>query len=151
MNYKKLFDVLIFGLIILNLCLSAYLIYDQNKIDFLCVAGQGCDFVQNSSYASLFGIKLVYISIFAFLFLLVLLFINEKWFLLATILGTILAIYFICLQLFVLKAICSTCFVVDFTMIGIFILSLIRFFAFKNKEKKVVKKNIKKGKSKKKK
>jgi len=151
MNFKKIFSVVIFALIILNLCLSAYLIYDSQKIDYLCVAGQSCDFVQNSSYASLFEIKLIYISVFAFLFLLVLFFINEKWFLLATIVGTILAIYFISIQLFILKAICSTCFVVDFTMIGIFILSIIRYFVFKNKKKQIAKKNVKQKKSKKKK
>ena len=141
-NTKKIFWIIIFILIIVEICLSTYLIYDAQKIDYLCIAGETCDFVQNSSYAYLFGVKLIYISIFAFLFLLVTFIFSKSIFALVSLIGACAAIYFISIQLFVLKAICSTCMIVDSTMILIGILAILYYFIFE-------KKRIKKEKSKK--
>ena len=134
MIFRRLLWLIIFVSIILNLVLSAYLIYEQNKIDFLCVEGSTCTSVQNSSYAYLFCIKLVYISIFVFLFLLVLFLISEILSLFAGFIGSCFAIYFIAIQIFVLKQICSTCLIIDLMTILIFIVMIIRYSIKKHKK-----------------
>ncbi len=148
---KKIFWLIIFLLIILELCLSVYLIYESQTLGNLCVAGQGCDLVQSSSYAYLFGIKLMYIAIFAFLFLMTLFIFSEPLFVLASIIGAAFAFYFISLQLFVLKQICSTCVVIDSTMILIAILGIIGYFTLKKKimnKRKIINKKKKSKKQK---
>lgn len=130
---KKVFWIIIFILIIAELFLSAYLVYDSMQLKTVCIAGEECDLVQTSQYAYLFGIKLIYISIFAFISLLVLFIISNKYFLYATIIGALFAIYFIYIQLFVLHLICSTCMIIDSIMILILIFSLIRFFMLSKK------------------
>ena len=148
---KKILWAICFLLIIFELGLAVYLTYESNTFGNLCVAGKGCDLVQNSSYAYLFGIKLAYIAIVAFVFLLITFFFSKKIFALVSIIGSLFAIYFISIQLFVLKHICSTCILIDSTMIVISILAIVYYFLYEHKAKKETVKKLsnKKNKSKK--
>ena len=147
---KIILPIIIFLLILCQIGLAIYLIYESNvSFGNVCVVGQSCDFVQNTSYGTLFGIKLAYLSIFAFVFLGLVYFVNRYLFLISTIIGFLFAVYFISIQFFVLKEICSTCFVIDWGMVGITILAVINFFVNKKENKqatrKIVKTKIKKS------
>ena len=113
-----------------------YFIYqDQVKSENeFCVIGEDCEYVQQSTYGELFEIKIIYYSLVAFVGLLILFFINEKIYLLASIVGVVFSIYLIGVQLFVLKQICINCMIVDVSMIIILILSLFLFYNKNNKK-----------------
>jgi uncharacterized membrane protein len=143
-SYKKILPIVLILLIILQIGLSAYLIYEANTSAYICVVGQSCDYVQNTQYGTMFGIKLAYLSIFAFVFLGIMFFVNRYLFLISAIVGSLFAIYFISIQLFVLKQICSTCMLLDGTMIIIAILAIINFVVNKNEKKQANKKSGKK-------
>jgi|GEM_PF-1014594 len=137
---RNILIYLIFVLLIIEIIFAAYLIYDSSKAITLCVVGESCDSVQNTQYGYLFGIKLAYLSIFAFTFLALIYFVNKILFLLSTFVGFAFAIYFIIVQLFVLKEICSTCMIIDFIMVAISILATINFILIrKKKDKKKIK------------
>lgn len=125
---KKLFlNWLIFVLIILEIVLSASLVYQSRQGSNLCLVGNpvSCNEVQNSSYNDIFGIKITYLAFFYFFTLLILYLSKEKWFLVCAALGTLGALYFLFIQLFVLKTVCSTCLLVDGMMMVILVLSLV--------------------------
>ena len=124
------FKGLILFLIIANITLSSYIIYtDLTGKEGLCLTGQDCKIVQNSSYSSIFGIKLSYFGLISFIILLIIfiLYIKNKvnllLFKLVTFLGVLFAFYFLYLQIFVIKAICSTCLTIASIAIIIFFLS----------------------------
>ena len=127
-NIKK--AILFFS--VLALFLSIYIAYETASNSQICVIGKGCSVVQNSEYNALFGIKLAYLGLIAFIVLLLISLLvhkkrlSEKYFTLSTILGSIFAIYFIFLQVFIIKALCSSCLAIDSIMIIIFILELLR-------------------------
>lgn len=133
---KGILSIIIILLIVVEIVLSIYLLYDSAKSLTLCIVGESCGFVQNSIYGSIFGIKLGYFAIVAFVILLAMKFINKKLFLILSALGASIAIYYISIQLFVLKAICSSCIIIDSIMLVIFALALIQFFGEKNSKKK---------------
>jgi len=137
MNRKiTLGSVIILILIILELFLSSYLAYQTLTSSDTCLIGQQsqCQEVQNSSYGKLFGIKLAYLAVFAFLILLILYFTNQELFFLAAIFGAGASAYFILLQWFVLKQQCSTCLVIDGMMILIFLSAGIKRLVKRRKE-----------------
>lgn len=142
-NYKKYLPIVLFLLIFIQIGLSAYLIYESNTSGYICVVGESCDYVQNTQYGTMFGIKLAYLAIFAFVFLGLIYFVNRYLFLASSIVGALFSIYFISIQLFVLKQICSTCMLLDGTMIIIVILAIINFFVNKNDKKQITKKKVK--------
>ncbi len=129
MEYKK---GLILILIIANIFLSSYLVYqDITKIDGFCLTGQGCKIVQTSEYSSLFGIKLAYLGLSFFILSLVIYLltlnnkIKKKYFLAISSISALFALYFLFLQFFIIKALCSTCLAIDIFAIIIFITSLL--------------------------
>ena len=120
---------LIFILIIANIVLSIFAVYQEYNGFSFCITGKGCEKVQNSEYSSILGIKLGWLGTLAFTALLIIYYLTynkkltQKLYISAISLGAILAIYFIYLQLFVIKAICSTCITLDFITIIISIAS----------------------------
>ncbi|MBI2003864.1 vitamin K epoxide reductase family protein [Candidatus Pacearchaeota archaeon] len=93
----------------------------------------GCNAVQNSKYASFFGINNSIYGIFIFAMLSILTFsqmqkpIKNKQLLIdsAVILGFIIALYFIFLQIFILKTFCKYCLIIDGLMILAFLLVIL--------------------------
>ena len=132
MEIKKILLSLIIILIIFEIIMSIYLIYlDRTRITGMCVLGSHCDQVQDSKYGSILGMKLPYLALISFIFLLFLFFVNKKMFFSGSVLGTLFAVYLIVLQLFVLKQICINCMIIDSSMIIIFVLSLVFAIKFK--------------------
>src|SRR3989344_1892701 len=128
MEYKK---GLILILILVNIVLSFYLIYeDITGKTGICLTGTGCQTVQNSTYSSILGIKLSFLGVIASLSLLVLFILNHKKkiskiiFPIVACLGALFGLYFLFLQFFIIKAICSTCLAIDASTIVIALLSL---------------------------
>ena len=121
----------IWVLILAEVLLAAYQVYlDFNHPDF-CLMGQGCQVVKNSIYGSILGIKVSVIGLFAFLALLaIFLFMDShihmpKLFVLANVIGLVMAAYFLYLQFFVLKAVCSFCLFSDGLMFVIAPLAIV--------------------------
>lgn len=127
-------------LIIFNIILSGVLIYNSHYGNQICLTGGDCAEVQNSQYSQLFGIKLTNLGIIAFVLLLGLyiLYIKktnlylEKLFLIASVLGGLMALYFIYIQFVLIGKICSNCMIIDSFAIIISILSLYDFKKKKN-------------------
>ncbi|MFA6461996.1 MAG: vitamin K epoxide reductase family protein [Candidatus Woesearchaeota archaeon] len=121
-------DWTILVLVLLEVILSGVLVYQNLNSSTPCLLGQPtrCSDVQGSSYGTLFGIKLPYLALFAFIGLLVTYFINSEVFFLGTIIGAAASAYLILVQIFVLKEACSTCLMIDSTMIVLFVTSGIR-------------------------
>ncbi len=86
--------------------------------------GQGCGTVQDSKYASTFGVKNSYIGLFVYAFLSIVIFSHirrprkRKKLLvdIGVIVGAVTALYFLYLQQFVLEQFCTYCLIVDFGM-----------------------------------
>jgi len=115
-------------LLFVNIILSAYLIYSESKTQGFCIIGSTCETVQNSEYAYLLGIPVVWIGLISFTILLILFYLKENhnvlsWiYNIGIIIAGIYAFYFIAIQAFVIKKLCSTCMIVDtLTIIASFI------------------------------
>lgn len=127
MQHKHL-HYLLLGLILIEVLLTAYLVYEGSSA--LCIAGSDCASVQSSAYGTLFGVKLTVFGFVMFTLLLLLFLVTERYpqastlFLYSTGAGALLAIYFISLQFFVLQKICSSCLMIDILSIIIFITTL---------------------------
>jgi uncharacterized membrane protein len=130
MNSKKILFIILIVLMVFEILISSYLIYeDKTKpVASVCIMGSSCESVQTSVYGKIFGIKLPYYALGAFSLLLLLFFISKKLYYAGTITGSLCSLYLIVIQLFVLKQICSTCMLIDITMFSILVLS---FFYFK--------------------
>ena len=130
MKYKILLIIFIASLMV-----SAILTFSNTGNSDFCGINEkeNCNAVQNSKYASLFGISNSVYGIFIFLILSILTFSQmqkpkeNKQLLIdsAVILGFIIAIYFIYLQIFVIKALCKYCLVVDGAMVLAFFLVIL--------------------------
>ena len=135
-NIKK---ILLLILLLIALVSSAILSF--KPLSEICNVEEGCDLVQNSSYAYTFGIKNSFfgVGIFGFLSILALIQIfrhsgkMEEFLKFSLILGSAAAIYFLILQIFVLKAYCKYCIVVDLSVI----LALLVIYSPKRKIKLV--------------
>jgi uncharacterized membrane protein len=128
MSLKKGINKVLLALILIEIILTAILVFqDLTNQDGFCVAG-GCDSVQNSVYGKIFGVKLSVFGLASFLILLLIFIyerkIKEDTFLTLSTIGAAFATYFIYLQAFTLKQICSVCIVIDSTAILIFLLAL---------------------------
>jgi uncharacterized membrane protein len=136
MDKKVFLNWTIMVLIVLELVLAASLSYKAAYNQNLCLFGEQikCSDVQNSSYGSLFGIKVSYIALLGFVGLLALFLIDELFFFIATFIGALGAAYFITIQVFVLKQTCSTCLLLDSTMILILVLVITNHFIKKEKK-----------------
>lgn len=118
MKYKRIINITIILLILFEILLSAYLIYEDNKkVSNICMIGNNCESVRDSSYGQIWGIKLPYYALFAFIILLLCYPFYKRIFFIGTVIGGLAALYLIIIQLFILKQICSLCMIVDITMI----------------------------------
>jgi len=133
MNKKIFLSWTIMVLIVLEMVLSMSLAYQEISNSDLCVVGEpkSCASVQDSIYGKIFGIKLPYWALLAFMVLLTLYLTKENLFLAATILGGGMAIYLISVQFFILKQACSTCLLIDGTMVLILIITVVNRFVKK--------------------
>lgn len=134
MEYRK---GLIWILLAVEIFLCLFLIYGYTTEKTFCLTGQGCDLVQNSQYANMFGMKLGYMGLIAFS-LLTLTYtlaykslIQYRLYLFMTILGAVFVAYFLYIQFVVIGALCSTCLIIDSIMIIIAIISM--FTPFKRR------------------
>jgi len=124
---KYLFLIIFF---LISLISSMVLIGDTSEI---CDPGKGCDLVQNSPYASTFGIKNSVYGLFIFSFLIIILFLQLKreskmrniTLKIGVFSGFLVALYFIYLQAYVINAWCKYCMIVDTIMIASMIILLI--------------------------
>lgn len=138
MEYRK---GLLFILILLEVALALFMVYENSSGTDICASGKSCGAVQNSIYGQIFGIKLTELAVIAFvaLFIVYYLVYREKvhynFFVLCTLVGAGMAIYFISLQLFVLHEICSNCMIVDGIAIVIFVVSIIEFWYVRKNSK----------------
>lgn len=116
MNKKK---ILIISIIIINLVLSFYLVYTNEKSGGICIIGESCSEVQSSEYGKLLGIPLSKIGVISFAVLLIIYLLKEKYnflkqvFSTLVVIGGLFALYFLSIQAFILKQFCSTCIVID--------------------------------------
>lgn len=106
-----------------QLLLSAYLMYEKAQSAVFCVVGQSCDAVQQSAYGTLWGFDVSMLGLIAFGLLLITYVTqhhhryNRRLYLMGIAFGVIGALYFIGIQAFVLRAYCSTCMVIDVSML----------------------------------
>ncbi|MEK6933723.1 MAG: vitamin K epoxide reductase family protein [Nanoarchaeota archaeon] len=120
---KNLFISIIFLFIALEIFLTAYLSFISGNDSYLCSTLGSCLEVQESIYGKFLGAKVAVlglISFIIFLFLYIFSIMNKKFkiiYLIASILGALIAIYFIFIQIFILKKICSSCVFIDVLMI----------------------------------
>ncbi len=129
MKYKILLIIFLISLISSIIILST-----APRDSTFCSPDGGCNSVQNSKYAYLFGISnsIYGIFIFAFLSLITFMHIKKpkpiKKLLInsGVIIGFFIALYFIFLQIFILKAFCKWCLVIDFSMIIAFFLVILK-------------------------
>lgn len=116
-------------LLLLELALSAYLVYLNASQAGFCVIGSSCDEVWNSKYADVLGIPMTTFGLIAFSILLLLSFLRTKniWFdrifIMFSGFGALFALYLLSVQAFVLKRFCSTCLIIDALMIAIALLA----------------------------
>lgn len=146
MKLRK-YDLILGFFIILEIAFCLYLALTHDN-DYLCTAGTGCSYVQNSIYGTFFGIKLAWFgaisfSIFFLLFLIARFDRKLYWlFFAASIVGAALAVYFISLQIFVLKQICTDCVIIDTISIFMLFIVILEFLDFR-KEISIIEKDVK--------
>src|SRR3989339_475422 len=117
MNLNKSLKLVILLLIIVEILFSGWLVYKNLTTADVCIIGDSCNGVQNSDFGEIFGIKLSYLGLFAFIALLIVFFLKKRLFLVATSIGTAVAVYLMVVQLFVLKKVCVNCIIIDGIMI----------------------------------
>ena len=121
-------------LIVIEILFSGWLVYKNLTTADVCITGDSCNGVQNSDFGEIFGIKLSYLGLFAFITLLITYFVHKKVFLIATSIGSAVSVYLMVVQLFVLKEVCVNCIIIDGIMILIGIVSVVYFSRIKTKE-----------------
>jgi uncharacterized membrane protein len=115
----------IFLAILLLISLISSIIISLQPVSEYCDAGEGCDIVQHSIYAKIFGIKSSHFGVIAFSILLITTLLQlkkptkkKKQFIqLGIAISAIIAIHFIYIQAFILNTYCTYCMVVDISMI----------------------------------
>ena len=126
-------NIYVAALILISAILSAYIAYNSYQGGTACFGGTDCNIVQNSSYGSLFGIKvsLLGATALSILFLSYILSYSDypryKIYYFLSLLSALCSLGFISIQAFILHAWCSSCLVVDLLIILIFIFSTIEY------------------------
>lgn len=127
------------AMVALGLLVSGYLSYVQLAgVEMVCAVGAqgGCDVVQNSVYAELFGIKIAYLGFATYVAIggLILLqdrigFLREYGMLLTfglVLFAFVYSVYLVYLQAFVLRAFCQWCLAHEAIMTVLFVVTSIR-------------------------
>jgi len=134
MNQNKGLKWTIFVLIVIEIGLSGLLANENSHATNFCIVGESsCNSVQNSSYGQIFGIKLPFIAIGAFIILLALFFLNYKLFLAGISVGVLVSLTLTGIELLVLKQVCSSCMLVNSIILLIGILSWSNFYLIQKK------------------
>ena len=113
----------VFWIIIGQLLLSGYMMYEKAQSAVFCVVGKSCDAVQQSAYGTLGGFDVRTLGFIAFALLLITHLTqhhhryNKRLYLLGLVLGVVGATYYIGIQAFVLKQLCPTCMLIDGSML----------------------------------
>ena len=81
MNLNKSLKLVILLLIIVEILFSGWLVYKNLTTADVCIIGDSCNGVQNSDFGEIFGIKLSYLGLFAFIALLIVFFLKKRLFL----------------------------------------------------------------------
>jgi len=120
MKYKLLLTFFVVGFLI-SVVLSLF------PVSKICEGDNtgGCNAVQSSSYAKVFGISNNYIGIIAFLILILITISHMRkpkahkrsMITIGVIISSAIALYFLYLQFFIINAICKYCIVVDISCI----------------------------------
>ncbi len=128
-------------LVAIGLLICGYLVYVQTtNAEIVCAAdgGAGCDIVQNSIYAEIFGIKIAYLGFTAYAVLGALIAFEQRipflrdyglliTFVLVT-LGFIYSVYLVYIQAVVLQAFCQWCLGHEAVMTLLFTITSIRLW-----------------------
>lgn len=136
MQFKK-YSLIIGLLILLEIGICLYIGLAPQGDNYLCSKGSDCETVQNSTYSTIFGIKLAWFGVVSFSLLFILFLIarfnqDKYWmFFTASIIGAGFAVYFISLQVFILNKLCKDCIIIDSIMILMFLIIVFEYFAFK--------------------
>ena len=98
-----------------NIILSLVILFNTEKVvnPEQCFINGGCISVQNSAYASVFGIPLTYLGIIGFSFILLAILFNKKALNYLILIAGIFSLWLIYVQVFILKTICKYCIAVD--------------------------------------
>lgn len=127
----------------IGLVICGYLVYVQTaNVEIVCVAGGGggCDVVQNSIYAEMFGIKIAYLGFAAYLVLGALITFEQRipflrnYGLMLTfalvLFAFIYSVYLVYIQAAVLKAFCQWCLGHEAVMTLLFIVTSLRIWRY---------------------
>ena len=129
----KPFQIYLAMLIIIELILSVYIAHGQYINEILCIGGKGCALVQSSDYGEFLGVKTSVWGVIAFTFLFIFYgwahnsYKRYRFFLAATLLGSLASVRFLAIQAFILKTYCTSCLIADFLMLVIAVLSYVEF------------------------
>lgn len=132
MNRRIIVEWILPVLLILEIILTGFLAYNAMYSSGFCVVSDNvgnCESVQSSIYSEIFGVKLSYLGLIAFVVLAFVYFISlkdrkiSKLFIWLSFVGALFALYLLYLQLFVLQQVCTTCLIVDGVSILIFLIS----------------------------
>ncbi|HTZ41593.1 MAG TPA: vitamin K epoxide reductase family protein [Candidatus Omnitrophota bacterium] len=130
MSHKLRYSII---LIIMLFSLVSSILLSFVPLSLLCTPLEGCNAVQNSSYAQTFGIHNSYfgIAIFALMSFVTFMHIMKpnksraSFIKIGIFTGTLISLYFIFLQQFVIHAYCKYCLIIDIGMLVALIIMLI--------------------------
>jgi len=138
MKYTKTLGIIILLLILVEIGMAIFLVYGDMNNTGICLKGETCNQLQEGKYGSIFGIKLGYLALVAFIALIALFPLKKsRYFLAAASLGFLFAVFLIFVQLFVLHQICIVCMIIDPIMILIFILAFTGRYIHHRRQKRL--------------
>jgi uncharacterized membrane protein len=114
-KYREIIAILIF----IEILLCMFMIYSKDNNVNYCTPGSNCESIQNTIYGNILGIPLVWIGFSAFVFLLILFYLQDHHkylktlYLLSIALGATYALFLILIQAFILKQFCTICMLID--------------------------------------
>ena len=139
---SKTTNRLVLFLAMLGLITSMYLTYSKlSGIPVRCSILSGCQTVEKSKYAVMFGIPVAFFGVLFYLSLIIATFLrtNEKYqqvitklIFFATIVGFVFSIYLTYLELFVILAICIYCVISALTSTALFFIGLYENIIIRN-------------------
>lgn len=127
---------ILIGLSIVGLLDAAYLTYVKVVEDGVCAVSGGCQIVNTSQYASLWGIPIAAIGGAAYLVMLVVLLLEERSDFFAlnsgliifglSLVGVLYSIYLTYLEIYIIRAICPFCVISAVVLLAMLVVSILR-------------------------